>query len=199
MKTIFIVLSAVLTFVSIVPYIYDVIRKKTKPRVVSWFNWSLLTGIATAAAFSDKQYPSAVLTLAVTLGTLTIVVFGLSYGDRKFESFDVICQLGAVLGLILWIVFKSPLVAVLATVGIDIVAGLPTYRHSWVKPGEETTITYVVSTVASIFSLMALNRPDFLGIIYPAYLLLADGAISVILLSAPYRNRSNALQRKSQS
>src|SRR5258708_6507233 len=103
MKDVFLILSAVIGTVGIIPYLRDVIKNQTKPRIVSWFNWTLLTGIATAAALADKQYPSAVLTASATLVTGLVVIFGLKYGDRTFEPIDVICQIGAILGLILWI------------------------------------------------------------------------------------------------
>jgi hypothetical protein len=199
MRSIFIAISAVLTIGSIAPYISDVITKKTRPRIVSWFNWSLLTGIASAAAISDKQYPSAVLTLAATLATVTVVIFGLRNGDKKFEPFDIICQVGAILGLIFWLVFNSPLVAILSTVSIDFIAALPTIKHAWLKPGEETSITFVISTIGSAFSLLALNKPDLLGVVYPIYLLLCNGLVSAILLSGPYRFRTLSVRSKSQS
>ncbi|MEO6513496.1 MAG: hypothetical protein ABIR37_02280 [Candidatus Saccharimonadales bacterium] len=182
MTTAFIVLSAILTLVSSIPYIVDVIKGKTKPRIVSWFNWSLLTGIATAAAYADGQIPSAVLTLAATIETALIVILGLKHGDRKFERFDVVCQIGAVSGLILWVIFSSPVIAIIATVTIDFVALLPTLRHSWLKPDEETISTFVLSGIGALFAALAVTNPTISGLTYPIYIVLANFALVALLM-----------------
>ncbi len=134
MTTLLIIASSILTVGSVLPYIMDIIRGKTKPRVVSWFTWTLLTGVAFAAAFADKEYPTAILLFFASLATLLVVILGWKHGDRKFERLDLLCQLGVVLGLVLWFIFDSPWVAVLAVVAIDLVGAIPTLIHSWVKP-----------------------------------------------------------------
>ena len=67
MRTVFIGLSAFFTVTCAVPYLRAVIQGTAKPKIMSWFTWTILTTIATVAAFSDKQYPSAFLTLAATV------------------------------------------------------------------------------------------------------------------------------------
>jgi hypothetical protein len=144
-------------------------------------NWCLLTAIATAAAFSDKQYPSAVLTLASTISTALVVVLSLNYGDRRFERFDIFCEIGAALGVILWVVFDNPLVAVIATVSIDFIAALPTLRHSWLKAEEETPITFLLASLGSLLAFAAIHKPHVLGIIYPVYLVAMNFLIFLVI------------------
>src|SRR5436190_23007877 len=98
MKTLFIVISSILAIVNILPYLRDVYRRKTKPRIVSWFNWSLLTGIGCAASFSDHQYASGILLFLASVETLMVVILGYKYGDRRIEIFDIDCQLAAIVG-----------------------------------------------------------------------------------------------------
>jgi len=181
MRTTFIVISSILAIINILPYVRDVIKRKTKPRIVSWFNWSLLTGIASAASFSDHQYASAILTLFGCLETLTIVILGLRYGDRKFEAFDLFCQVGALVGIILWVVFNSPSIAIIATITIDFIATLPTLKHSWVKPGEETAITFFLGSLAAVFTLMAAKDHMITAIAFPIYLVVTNFLISAII------------------
>lgn len=182
MRSVLLVFAAILTVASTVPYVLDIIKRKTKPRIVSWFNWTLLTGIAAAASFSAHQYPSAVLTSAACIETAVIVILGLHYGDRKFETFDVICEIGAILGLILWIIFNNPLIAIVATVSIDFIASLPTLRHSWQRPGEETLVCFILAAIGAIFTILALHQPHISGIIYPIYILFINVFISTILI-----------------
>jgi hypothetical protein len=182
MKTLFIILSAILTIVGSIPYIIDTAKGKTKPKIVSWFNWALLTGIATAAAFAAKQYPSAVLTLAATIETGAIVLLGIKKGDRKFEAFDILCEIGAIAGLILWIVFNSPLIALIATVSIDFIAGLPTWKHAWQKPNEETLSTFALSALGAIFALLAIKHFSASGLIYPIFITISASMVSLEII-----------------
>jgi hypothetical protein len=168
-KTAFIALSAVFLLASAVPYLLDIVKGTTKPRLVSWFNWGLLTGIATAAAFADRQYPSAVLTLAAFIQVGFIVFLGWRKGDRKLEPLDIYCQIAAIVGLVLWFAFNSPLVAIVATTAIDFIVGLPTVKHAWDEPDEETLSTFVLVGIGGIFSVLALDNPHASGLVYPIF------------------------------
>lgn len=121
-----------------------------------------------------------------TVETLTIVVLGLRFGDRKLERFDIICQVGAVVGLVLWLVFDSPAVAVLATVIIDLIGALPTLKHAWKKPHEETALTFFMAGLGGLCTSLAAGSWKITAIAYPLYITLCNVALVAIILS---RNR----------
>ncbi len=199
MKTAFLIIGGFLSIAAVAPYIRDVIARKTKPRIVSWFNWSLLTGIATAAAIADKQYPSAVLTATGALATMLVVIFGLRCGDRKFEVFDVLCQLGALTGLILWVIFKQPWVAITATVVIDFIATLPTLKHAWQKPHEETLSAFTLSMIGGIFTLLATTQARISGLLFPVYIVFINATLVAILKGRRANRGRRASGNNSQS
>ena len=192
MKDIFLVVSGVLTIVSAVPYIRDILRRTTKPRIVTWFNWSLLTGIATAAAIADNQWPSAVITGTATITTMSIALLGLRYGDTKIEPFDVVCQLAAILGLVLWVITNDPLIAIVITAVVDFIAALPTLRHSWLKPYEETSMAFVLGGIGGIFAVLALDNPSVSGLIYPFYIVCANLVLVYLIKFSPNQKPSKA-------
>lgn len=181
MKTTLIVISSILAIVNVIPYLRNVYRKKTKPRLVSWFNWSLLTAIASAASFSDGQYASGILALLASIETMSVVILGWRYGDREFGGFDLICQAGAIVGLLLWVIFNSPAIAIIASLTIDFIASLPTLKHAWQKPNEETAITYFLGAIAAIFTIAAAKDYRITAIAFPIYLVLANFLVSGIL------------------
>lgn len=183
MKTALVVISSLLTVACIMPYIFDVVRKKTKPRVISWLNWSLLSGIAGAASFSDHQYAAAVLSFSATIETMAVVILGWKYGDREIARFDIGCQIAAVIGLVLWFAFNSPAIAVLASVSIDFVATLPTVKHSWQKPHEETWITFLLAGIAAMFTVAAASQAKITSLANPIYLIAINFLLAGILIS----------------
>lgn len=188
MKDILSVFAGVLAIFAIVPYVKDIIRGKTKPNVVSWFTWSLLLIIATLAAFAAHQPRTALLSLGDLIGTATILILGLKFGRAKFSWLDGICQIGALAGLLLWFIFNSPTIAIVATIFIDFIAAVPTLRHSWISPSEETWQTFFMLCIASIITLFSLDNLSFTGWAFPVYLLLIN---ALIMSTVVLRNKKD--------
>lgn len=191
MRELLIAASSILTLVSIVPYLRDILKGATKPRIVSWFTWSLLSAITSAAAFSAHQYPTAILMLSGAVETLTVVVLGWRLGDKKFEKIDVICQAGALGGLALWVTLGSPALAVITTTAIDLIGTVPTLVHSWRKPFEETWTTFLISTAAALCTLLVADNWHITSSLPPVYLLLINGAVGIIILLRRQTRRRN--------
>ncbi|HWT56136.1 MAG TPA: hypothetical protein VN031_03850, partial [Candidatus Microsaccharimonas sp.] len=157
-------------------------KKKTKPNIVSWLTWTILTAIATAATFAAHEPRTALLVLASTVCATGVVLAGLRYGIAKFSLFDGLCQAGAFVGLALWLLFNSPTIGIIVPVVIDFVAMLPTLRHAWLKPGEETWQTFLIGTFAPVFTIFSLASFNVNSLLYPLYLLFANGAIVVVVV-----------------
>jgi hypothetical protein len=183
MKNVFLIVSVVLTLGSVIPYMIDTVRRKTKPNIVSWMTWSLLTGIATAAAISAGEIVAAVYTGVATLGTFVVVLLGVKYGHFRYTRFDVACQAAAVVGIVIWQIFNSPGLGVVAAVTVDFVGALPTLRHAWLKPSEETWQTYAIGAVGGLFAVLALSTYNWVNTPYAAYIVLANTVLPVIIIS----------------
>src|SRR5258707_14662940 len=119
MKEIISIFAGLLAIAAIVPYILDIVKGRTKPNVVSWLTWTILLAIATSAAFASHEPRSAFLTLGDLIGTGLTLILGLKYGVAKFSWLDAFCQVGAAVGLVLWLVFNSPEIAIIAAIVID--------------------------------------------------------------------------------
>jgi hypothetical protein len=182
MKEIFLILATIVTVVSIIPYARDILRGTTKPNIVSWITWTLLTGIATAAEISAHEYVAAIFTSAAVLETAIIVFLGLKHGYVKYTTFDAVCQIAAIVGIILWQLFDSPTIGVVASVTIDFVGALPTIRHSWKSPGEETWPTYAMAGAGGAFAIAALSNYNWINLTYAAYIVAINFVLSVIII-----------------
>jgi hypothetical protein len=183
MKTIFLILAAVVTVVGVVPYLRDILRGSTRPNLVSWITWTLLTGIATAAEISAHEYVAAIFTASAVVETLLVVLFGLRHGYVKYTRFDVVCQVAAVVGIILWQIFNSPVLGVIAAVTIDFIGALPTFRHSWLKPHEETWQTFALSGLGGAFALVALTTHNWISLPYAVYIVVVNIVISAVIIT----------------
>jgi len=165
----------------------EIIKGTTKPRIVTWFTWMLLTGIGSAASFADGQVPSGVLMLCGSFGLALVVALGLKRGDRSLGRLDIVCLVGAAVGLLLWFIFNSPTIGVLAAVTIDFVGAIPTFKHSWQKPHEETWITFAGIGLGGAITLFIVDEWTATAIAYPMYLVVLNVALVLCIVANPAR------------
>lgn len=180
-------LASIITLAGIIPYARDIIRGNTKPNITSWITWTLLTTVATIAEFADGEYITGLFTTSAVLTTGIIVILGLKYGYTKYSYFDIFCQIGALMGFLLWYIFNSPALAVIASVAIDFIGALPTIRHSLTDPSEETWTTYALAGIGGIFALGAITSYNFTSLSYPVYIVFINLLLSIIIFRGKNR------------
>ena len=187
MRTLLIIVSNLLTVIATVPYLYDTARGKSRPRLVSWFIWFAIMAISAAASLVDGQLPAGIFALACALECGLVVVLGYKIGDRSLDRLDIICLAGAAVGLGLLVIVRSPVLAVVASILIDFTAGIPTLKHAYLKPREETWTTYGLYGLASGITLLLATAGSFTGTAYPLYLFVFDSGVAAIILISPNR------------
>jgi hypothetical protein len=181
-KDILVILSCLLTITAVIPYLVEVVSKKTKPRIVSWLVWTIITSIAAVAALIDHQWSTAILLFSAAIETMAVVLLGWENGDKKIDRLDIICFIGAMIGIILWVVFNSPAIAVIATIIADLIGGIPTLVHSWKSPNEETWITYALSLLGATCTLLVLSSWVITSFAYPLYLVVVNLEFTLVII-----------------
>lgn len=182
MTDILLILSGIITICAVIPYIIEIKQGKNKPRIVSWFVWTVITGISALASLSDHQYATAFLLFSASVETMIVVILGFKKGDRKFDKLDITCFSLAMIGVILWQVFDSPEIAVIMTVLADFTGGLPSLVHSWKKPNEETAITYFLSGLGAVCTLFIITNWDITASAYPIFLVTINIAFTSVII-----------------
>ena len=181
-ENILIVASVAFIVAGITPYIIDVIKGKTKPRIVSWFIWCVLTIMAFVAALVEQRYPTAILLSFSVVSTVLVVVLGWKNGNKKVGRLDIACLISAGVGIILWQVFNSPELAVVATIAINLVGGIPTLIHSWEKPGEETWAAYLFTFFGASCTLLTISNWQITAFAFPLYLALNNLTFALVII-----------------
>lgn len=176
------VLSGIVAVLAALPYIRDVLKGRTRPNVVTWFTWSLLNIITAVAALSGGAVQTAIFAAATGLCTATVTVLGLRNGVKKYTPFDVICQLLAILSIVAWLVTKEPVSALVFTIAASFIGSLPTIRHAWKAPREETWQFFGIDALSAAIACLAVVNRDFLSLAFPIYILLDDLLIAGIIL-----------------
>jgi hypothetical protein len=181
-KTIFGITALVISFVGYLPYFRDVISKKTKPHIFSWFIWSLTGGIGFFAQIISGAGSAAwILGLGFIICSI-ITILAFRQGEKSITLTDWIAFSGSLLALILWRLTSNPLMAIIFITVTDILAFIPTFRKGYYKPYEETLISWFFSSFKFIFVLVAIQTYSLTTVFYPAYLFLSNGSFVIMLL-----------------
>lgn len=174
--------AGLIVVVSPLPYIFDIVRDRTHPNMVTWVTWTIINVINMAAAFSAGAWQTGIYGACAVWATASIAGLGLWRGVKKYTMFDIVCQTVALLGIPLWLLTKQPALAVALELGVDFAGGLPTLRHAWRSPEEETLRTFVLSGIAGLLLLASLQRYDFIAVAMPGYILLFDSAVAFSII-----------------
>lgn len=183
MKNSLAVIAAILSVISCVPYVIDIAKGKTHPNLVTWVTWTLVVGISTAAAISDHAIHTAIFTGAITLTDAIIVVMSLKKGVKKYVAFDFVCQALAILGILLWLLTGNPSTAVALSLTVSIIAAMPTWRHAWIAPNEETWQGFAIGGISATLAIISLTALSFVALAFPVVTALNCSIMVSIILS----------------
>lgn len=178
-----VIIGAVVSAMSAVPYIRGVYRGNVRPKLVSWFTWCVLATLLTGAAFTSGQLMSAIMSSVTVGATALVLLFGLKQGNKSLDKLDIVSLVGAALGIAAWAMLDNPALAIFVAVTVDIIAFVPTIVHGWVAPEEESLSAYGLSVLGSGLGLLAavLSGAALTGVVYPLYATVFNGLMVLLL------------------
>lgn len=172
------ILSAILTLISIIPYIKDILRKTTKPERASWFIWTVLGSIAFFSQLAKGATDSLWLTGAQTLEVSIVFFLSIKYGVGGLAKRDIMALLVAGIGLLLWSVTQEAAYALFFVIIADGAGSILTMLKSYEDPGSETLSTWIISGTAGFFGALAVGSWDVILLSYPVYIWLINYVIA---------------------
>lgn len=174
-------IASIISFIAYIPYVRDIFNGKTKPHVFSWLAWGLLTGIVFFAQIAKGAGPGAWVTGFAAVACMFIAAAAFFRGEKNITRIDWISFIGALLGGVFWKLTDNPLAAVILVTIADSLAFVPTVRKAYKKPWEETASTYFLNALKFAIGLLALQSLNLTTVLYPAYLVLANGLFVIML------------------
>jgi hypothetical protein len=160
-------LSVFFTLLSGVPYIFSVLKGRTKPHVFTWIIWALLSAIAAAAQYTGNAGPGAWATECSATVSLVIAVLSFSHGERDITLTDWVAFAGGLTAILLWYLTSNPLMGSLLATASDASGYYPTFRKSYKKPKEEMILSYVASNMKHVASICAMTIYSATTLAYP--------------------------------
>jgi len=174
--------SGLLIFFAIVPYIRDVLRRKTRPNSVSWLGWTILLSIGAAAQLKEGASFSVLLLIGDIVGTGITFLLSLKYGVTKYTLFDRLSLILGFFAIALWMITKNPLTALVISVIADLIVSLPTVKKSFSDPMSETPSAFFMFALAAFLGVISTTKFDVANLLFPVYLFLINILIATFSL-----------------
>lgn len=173
--------SLIVSTISYVIYITDIIKGKTKPHSFSWLVWSVLGLTVFLIQTVEGAGAGAWVNGYSAIACAVIFLLALKFGEKKIVLVDWIFLAGACLSYVLWLVTKHALPSIILLTTIDFFGFLPTYRKSYHKPFEESASMYWLSSLKYVLSILATSNLTLVNLLYPIVLMLLNGLFTVML------------------
>ena len=176
------ILAGVISLLAYVPYIASIIRRKTVPSRTSF--WILFfVGLVTLLAYKESGASNTLFFLIGDLvGCFLIALLSLLYGKDGTQTFDKLCFFGAIVSLGLWFFFQEhPSVALVSSLSVEFVAMIPILKKAYLNPFEEDITAWLLSFVAAVMNIYAIETWSFLVVLLPFYEFAIVGMIVLFL------------------
>ncbi|HXS14980.1 MAG TPA: hypothetical protein VN711_02540 [Candidatus Saccharimonadales bacterium] len=176
------ILAGILSASAYIPYIKDVLARKTQPERASWLIWAVLTSIAFFSQFAKGASSSLWLSGLETIGITIVLLLSLKFGIGGLTKRDLFALFAASVGLILWYFTHEPAIALYIIIGIDAIGTVITIQKAYTHPESETMSTWVLVCCAGILSMIAVGGLNIILLSYPFYIFAANGAIALAMI-----------------
>ncbi len=184
-------IAGICSFCGFLPYWWAIWQGKTRPNRATWLIW-LVVGIIIAISYRSAGAESTMwVPITYVIGPLVTSLLAIKLGEGGWTKFDRICLLSVGASLVVWWIFKSPEVALVINIGIDLLGALPTIRKSFRDPHSENLLAWVLFTVSNAFNVLAIDRWLWQVTIYPLYMFALCSAICWLLYQGRRKHRKS--------
>jgi len=175
-------LSGFISVICYLPYIRDIVAKKTKPEKASWLIWSVLGSIAFFSQLAKGATDSLWMPGVQTFGVAVIFLLSLKYGVGGLTKRDLVALLLAFFGLILWYFTAEAAFALYLVILIDAAGASLTVIKSYESPGSETMSTWFLSGLSGFIAILAVGSWDIILLSYPVYIWLINWLVVLAMV-----------------
>ena len=195
-KTIAGISAGIFSLLGFVPYIVTICQGKTSPNRASWSIWASLGIVLAVSNYSAGARETMWLLITYAICQITIAILSLKYGEGGWNTFDRTCLLGALISIVLWQLFDSPIIAITISIAIDSLGALPTIKKSYLQPETEDLFSWMMFWIAGTLNICALTQWSAALIAQPIYLFSFNSIVVFLLWLPKLQKKQKAKQRE---
>jgi len=175
-------ISLILQIVGYIPYLRDIIKKKTEPHSYTWLIWAITQGIAAAGVWYGNGGLGMYTLIFGVIAVFIIFCFSLKYGTKNITKSDTVIFILALLSIIVWWKLDQPLLSVLMVTLIDIFGFFPTLRKTYQEPWSETTSSWILFSLSNLLAVLSLSTFSLITSVYLITITLLDFSLAVTII-----------------
>lgn len=181
-------IAGVISFTAYIPYAISTLKKQTQPNRATWLVWAISSWTLVASSWVLGARNTLWVFMASALGQLTIAILAIKLGQAKWLLFDKICFSLALIGIIIWIAFNSPAVALMMSIIVSLLGLIPTLMKAWKQPETESPTAWALFQIGNSLNLLAINQFVWTIAICPIYNFFASGSIFLAVFRKKIKN-----------
>lgn len=184
--------ASIVSFVAYVVYWIAIFRKEdaTRPSRSTWWILTGLDVMITLSYWESGARETAWLPLSLAVCSFITALLSLKWGMGGREPLDVVCFIGTILSIPLWIAFGAT-AALWLTIAVDVLALAPTIQKSWTNPETEDRLAWAITGVAVSLELATLFVTENVTLevaLYPVNIFWMD----MLIVGLLFRRRSKS-------
>ncbi len=184
-------IAGVLALSAAIPYIRAILRGETRPSRATWFIWTVVGLLIATSYYAAGARQTIWVAVVYFVDPLIVAVLSIKFGEAGWTLLDRLCLAGAGIGVLLWWLSGSPLVALIANLVVDAFGALPTIKKSYCRPQSEDRTAWALALAGATANLFAIEAWSFEIAAYPVYMFLNVASIAALVL-LPRKQRNNS-------
>lgn len=183
------ILAGLISILAFIPYVVSIRQGKMRPSISSWIIWTVASLIVFVGSISKGAGYSVLLPLGLAIGDIVIVALTFRSGKTVWSKLDRVCLGIALMSLIPWAIFHSPLVTLIINVAMMTAGGVPTLVKVWRLDGTESLFAWTMWLLGGVIAFMSVEEMRFIYLLYPGYVAIANLNMVVALVVYIARTR----------
>lgn len=177
-------MAGVIQAVAALLYVWAILRGTTRPDRVTWWLLALIFWVYTATYFALGARETIFLPLAAAIVYTLIAFLSVTHGagEMRLSRMQWLALLASLGALGVWYASGAPLIALIAEMGAETFALIPTAYKAWLEPESEDVLAWGLATFASFINIFAVTTWTFALAAYPLYVFLTNLPIFFIIL-----------------
>lgn len=182
-KSLLSTIAGVLFIIGFIPYILTIWRGDTKPAKASWIIWASLDTITLTGMFFAGSINGQIL--GAVIGAWIVVVLALLYGTSGWTKLDKFCLAGALLGIILWLLFDNPVLGIITSLSVVFIGSFPTFVSAWHNPAQENRLAWTIFWLSCVCAVIAIPAWTLADAAQPIVFFIIESVMMYILYFRP--------------
>jgi hypothetical protein len=177
------VLSVIIMFVAYAIYIWQIARAEgVQPHPFSWFLWGVVTGVAYLVQAANGGGPGRWVVGLTAVICVLIGLISLLMNKWSFSLFDWLSLGVGVLVFAYYLLSKNPTQSAVLATATDVIGYASTVKKGWTQPYKDSATSFALNSAKFVPALFALESYSLATWLYPATLVLVNGAVSTLLV-----------------